>query len=124
MKHFYTSYYAVCRDAEVVLPNGEVGLTYSISIKPPWFWKPKRHFPPLAPDKVIVRTYKEGLIDERQYTRLYIDQLNTNVDPNQVVEELPDNAVLLCYEKSNDFCQIVKLISGQIHIEERRILSF
>lgn len=104
MKHFFTSYYAVCKESEVILPTGDVGQTFSISVKPPWWWQPKRHFAPLAPDQTIVRAYKQGKITDRQYTRLYIDQLNTNVDANKVVEQLPDNAVLLCYEKPEDFC--------------------
>lgn len=104
MKHLFTSYYAVCKGSEVVLPTGDFGQTFSISVKPPWWWKPKRHFAPLAPDKAIVRAYKKGQISNRQYTRLYIDQLNANVDAEKMVEHLPDNAVLLCYEKPEDFC--------------------
>jgi len=104
MKRFYTSYYAVCKESKVVLPDGSFGPTFSVSTKAPWFWKPQTHFPLLAPDETFVKAYKQGRIDERQYTRFYIDLLNSKTTPEEVVERLPNNAVLLCYEKTGDFC--------------------
>lgn len=102
----YTSYYAQCRDDTVELPDGCVGKTYSISVQPPWFWKPKRHYPKLAPTWEIVSDYKDGIIDQTGYVERYLDLLDNErkLNPEQVLIDLPDNAVLLCYEKPEDFC--------------------
>lgn len=62
------------------------------------------HYKPLAPDwKSIVGPYKDGLITENEYVRRYHLQLD-KLDPKKVVEELGENAILLCYETPNLFC--------------------
>lgn len=102
----YTSYYARCKDATVELPNGEIGTTISISVQPPWFWRPQTHFPDLAPTWEIVSAYKSGMINDAEYVQAYLHLLNEDraLDPHDVLARLDDNTVLLCYERPEDFC--------------------
>lgn len=63
------------------------------------------HYPPLAPTWEIVREYKEGKINREKYTELYLDLLvGRGKSPQEIVDELPEGAVLLCYESPKDFC--------------------
>lgn len=63
-----------------------------------------RHYTPLAPDwKTIVGPYRDGLITESEYIRRYhllLDKRN----PHQIVSELGEDAILLCYENPTLFC--------------------
>jgi hypothetical protein len=38
-----------------------------------------------------------------EYDRLFMNALN-KLDAQKIFDELPENAVLLCYEKPNDWC--------------------
>lgn len=56
----------------------------------------------LFPDWSLVNNYKNKKITKREYRKAYIKQLKQlNVDK---YASLLDNKVLLCYEKSEDFC--------------------
>lgn len=107
----FTSYYAKCTNVFIVHTDIDgAAKTMSISVKPPWFWKPGKqpntHFPDLAPTWNIVEDYKNGKIDERGYTKRFFDLLwnKRKLKAEDVIERLPDNVVLLCYEKPEDFC--------------------
>lgn len=59
----------------------------------------------LAPTWDILKAYKEQRIDTHQYVVEYIKLLNQrNINPHQLIKELPDNSVLLCYEPPGEFC--------------------
>ena len=38
------------------------------------------------------------------YTKTFHERVLNKLDPRQVAQELSDDAVLMCYEKSGDFC--------------------
>jgi uncharacterized protein (DUF488 family) len=53
----------------------------------------------------MVNDVQKGKIDEIQYASLYFELLESRkLDPHKIVEELGEDAVLLCYEKPGDFC--------------------
>src|SRR5271166_5340163 len=78
-------------------PNG-----VCISIKPIWWFKGRCYYP-LAPTWEIVTGVKSGKIDEKEYTKQYLKIL-AKLDPQKVVEDLGDGAIMLCYESPKDFC--------------------
>lgn len=64
----------------------------------------------LAPDAELLQKYKSNSITIKEYTQAYHRQLTKHEDSGylaQVVKallEVPDDVVLLCYEKKGDFC--------------------
>ncbi len=92
----FTSYYA---------RNGKHPSAISISAKAPFYYAGKT-YPPLAPSWDLLKAYKSGTIDSDGYTAWYLKILieERKLDPNKVIEELGDGAVMLCYEKIGDFC--------------------
>ena len=60
----------------------------------------------LAPDEKILWGYKNGDINEMEYTSLYLDQLNKIGIRNilKSIHSFGDDVVLVCWEKSNKFC--------------------
>lgn len=96
MKKLFTSYYA---------KSGQHPNRISISAsEPPWFMG--KRYPRLAPSWDMIWAVKHGTITDEQYGRLYLELLikKRKLDPNTVVKDLPNNAVLLCYERPDDFC--------------------
>lgn len=60
----------------------------------------------LCPDEKILWGYKNGEIDEMEYTSLYLDQLD-NVGIRNIlkgIHSFGDNVVLLCWESPEKFC--------------------
>ncbi len=92
MKLYTSNYARHGRD-----PNG-----VCISIKPIWWFKGKCYYP-LAPTWNIVTGVKDGTITEDEYTAEYLKIL-AKLDPQKVVDDLGDGAIMLCYEKPTDFC--------------------
>lgn len=66
------------------------------------FWKGES-YPSLFPTFSILHDYKNGLINEKEYERRYISEVLSKLNPAKVYQDL-NNKVLLCYEKSGDFC--------------------
>lgn len=60
------------------------------------FWKGEE-FKLLAPPAEIIK-----IEDEELYTNLYYEKVLKKLDPQEVYNQLGDNAVLLCYEKWAD----------------------
>lgn len=76
----------------------------AISVVPP-SWYEGRCYPALAPTWEMVRDVKAGNITQFQYAQLFRDLLvRRKLDPHTVLQELGENAVLLCYEKPGDHC--------------------
>lgn len=73
-----------------------------ISIKPIWWFKGRCYYP-LAPTWDIVNGVKSKQISEKEYTVRYLEILD-KLDPQKVVDDLGDNAIMLCYESPSDFC--------------------
>jgi len=64
----------------------------------------------LAPSAKLLKDFKEGLVSEEEYTKIYTEQLN-NFTPKALkdIESKLDECVLLCYEcyvseSGHDFC--------------------
>ena len=60
----------------------------------------------LCPDEKILWGYKNGEIDEMEYTSLYLDQLDRVGIRNILagIHSFGDNVVLLCWESPEKFC--------------------
>ena len=58
-------------------------------------------YPALAPSRALINLAHEGRFDE--YTRLYVEQVLSRLDPLKVYREL-DGSILLCWEKAGKFC--------------------
>lgn len=86
----YTSYYAKYK--------GKNGV--SISKGANWF--EGETYIPLVPDWSLIKAYKLGEITEKEYRKAYIKQLK-QLDVHEVYKYL-DGKVLLCFEKTGDFC--------------------
>jgi hypothetical protein len=97
MKKIYTSNYARCANN----PNA-FGISY---IVPPWY--NGEVIVTLAPTREMVekRKYNKAIYSEEEYANDYIDLLMKRlINPDWLVEDLPDGAILLCYEPPGDFC--------------------
>jgi len=97
MKKIYTSNYA---------RHANNPLAFGISLTVPEWYKGQR-LEYLAPRSDMVGKIKRGEANynQRKYTRDYIDTLNARqINPEKLIEGLPDGALLLCYEPPGTFC--------------------
>ena len=99
----YTGYFAQLKKYQ------EAGLTpVSIArITPNWY--EGYVLPELAPSKSLLYSYKAGQVTEEEYKEEYSVYLSLNVPWKQVLAKLrvygqKQDVILLCYEKSKDFC--------------------
>ena len=63
----------------------------------------------LAPDSDTLWAYKNEYIDDKEYTKQYLDKLNRILDNGtlqSIIENLKahDKVLLLCYEGKSKFC--------------------
>ena len=63
-----------------------------------------RFYPDLAPRKSWFLEWRNKHLSNDWYIERYNETVLDKLNPNKVVEELGDNAVMLCYEKPGDFC--------------------
>lgn len=90
----FTSYFAKkCND-----PNAVSIALYS----PKWYTG--REYKKLAPPKDLLEGYKNGKISVTEYKVRYYEEVLDLLNPQQVFDELGDNVILLCWEKSGEFC--------------------
>jgi len=80
--------------------KGENAVSISLS-KPKWYTN-CREYKKLAPSWALLNKYKQNK-DEEYYIEHYYKDVLDKLNPKQVYEELGENAVLLCWEKSR-FC--------------------
>lgn len=66
-------------------------------------WYTGRQYKKLAPKIWFFKKYKEDG-DEEFYKIHYRKEVLDVLDPNEVYREIGENAILLCWEKSNCFC--------------------
>ena len=74
---------------------------------------------PLAPSWDLIRTYKQNK-NEQKYVERYEQEVLKQLDPIKVYNELGQNAILLCWEKSKDFCHrhlVAKWFQDNLKIE-------
>lgn len=96
----YTGYYSKVKKYE------EAGLTpIAISGVVPEFYKGKV-WKWLAPKKQTFLEWKNGDMDNFQYTERYEKEVLSTLDMNEFRELLlaTDKPVFICYEKPGDFC--------------------
>lgn len=98
----FTSYFANYRNFGDLTP-------ISISRFPPKGFKGEQRLD-LAPSSSLLKRYKEGLVSEEEYAIEYLASLPEEIN-------IPDNTVLLCYEKKGDFCHR-RLLGDKLGIEE------
>lgn len=115
MKTFYTTCFA--------RRKGRWGKCFSIAVYPPKYYEyGGKFYPKLAADPDNLHKLLRGQMDEDTYYDLYTEKLST-LDVAEVVEELPDGAILLCHEKPGDPCHRHKAAdwinrSGLAKVEE------
>lgn len=61
-------------------------------------WYDGDRYPELAPTRPTLKML------EQDYTRVYLGNILSRLDPIQVANDLGDGAVLLCWEKPGEFC--------------------
>lgn len=104
-----TSYYAKYKGDSAV----------SIAAKCP-HWFTGRQYKKLAPSYHALMDYKNGKINEEQFTELYYAEVLNNLDAKRVYEELGENSVLLCWEKSGSFCHrhiVAEWLQNELGVE-------
>ena len=82
--------------------HGHNSNAVSIAARAPAWYK-GRQYKKLAPQYWFFKKYKQDG-DEKFYTEQYYKEVLDKLDPQKVYEELGEDAILLCYEKPNDFC--------------------
>lgn len=60
-------------------------------------------YPALYPPADLLWAYKQGQINQEQYTEWYTREVLDKLDPDVVARDL-NGKVMLCYEKSGSFC--------------------
>ncbi len=63
----------------------------------------------VAPDwNTLLKPYKDGAIDNREYTKRYLKQLNDNktkvINEYRIIKNKYKDAVLVCWCKKGNFC--------------------
>ena len=94
----YTGYYVNMNKAPV--DGGYTFVAISRGI-PSWFDKPLLQLVELMPSWELIDMAKKH--DYEQYIRLYREKL-AKVSLRDVLDSIPDNSILLCYEKPDKFC--------------------
>jgi len=97
VKIIYTSYFGGVRKFN--LPQDKL---VSISQWPPKGYTGEK-YKQLAPTPGIIKDYKAGKLSNEDYVPRYIREVLDKLDPIKVYHEL-NGKILLCYEKSEDFC--------------------
>ena len=91
---YYTSYFS-----NPILKTIDNSLLRPITYKLP-SWSKYVWYPQFAPSEKLVKQYKSGWLDESEY---YGNVLRF-ITKEEVIDTLPDESVLLCFEKPPKFC--------------------
>ena len=57
----------------------------------------------LVPSEHLLRDFKNGLLSETEYIKIYFKEVLSKLNPGDVYEKYKD-CVLICWEKSDKFC--------------------
>ena len=88
-----TSYYAKYKGENAV----------SIAVGTPTWFK-GRQYNKLFPSWELLHKHRSKTVTNEEYTEMYTREVLDNLDAKTIYEELGEDAVLLCWEKSSDFC--------------------
>jgi hypothetical protein len=117
MKHLFTSYYN---------KNMHSPMAYAISATVKPYIKEAvpnlKRYTDLAPPWLLVDMIIQGQITADEYDSLYIEKVLMRLNPDKVVADLPDGAILLCYEKPEDHCHR-HLVAGWIEMNTDTIVT-
>lgn len=93
----YTSYFANYRN----FPK-DYKIFSIVRLKPRW----SKHInlQELAPSASLIGDYKKGVIDEKEYERRFRKEIKGRNIKKMLASLGYDKVVLVCYEKSEDFC--------------------
>lgn len=108
-----TSYYAHYKGT-----NG-----ISIAGKAPSFYH-GREYKKLAPKYSWWEKWKDGKISNNDYINLYYETVLDKLNPQQVYNELGENAVLLCWENKEKFCHrhiVAEWLENNLDIEVKEL---
>jgi Protein of unknown function, DUF488 len=107
MKKIYTSYYANVKNLSPEMVP--VGISQGKNR-----WVTVEYY-----DKRLAPTWKMMKSPRAVYDKEFAEALN-KLDAQEVYDSLPDNAVLLCYEKYNDWCHrrmVAEWLEDELGIE-------
>ena len=100
----YTGYYAKLKKYE------KAGLiTIAVSGAIPKFYTDRYKYSDFAPRYSFFKAWKDKEISDSEYLKMYEDYLNT-LDKEEIEFDFKEyntkehNCILLCYEKTGDFC--------------------
>ena len=101
--NLHTSYFAKVKQLQQM---GFTNLVCVAGYAPKFFFDVEgaRFMPDLAPRKDWFWEWKNGHLPNEWYIQKYNETVLSKLNPEKVIEELGDNAVMLCYEKPGDFC--------------------
>ena len=101
--NLYTSYFAKVKHLQEA---GFNNLVCVAGYAPKFFYDipNARFYPDLAPRKDWFWEWKNNHLSNDWYIEKYNETVLSKLDPNKVVSDLGDGAVMLCYEKPGDFC--------------------
>lgn len=101
--NLYTSYFAKVKQLQ---ESGFNNLVCVAGYAPKFFYDTPnaRFYPDLAPRRGWFWEWKNGHLSNDWYIAKYNETVLSKLNPEKVVEDLGDNAVMLCYEKPGDFC--------------------
>lgn len=57
----------------------------------------------LAPSKNLLNLYKTNRVNDKEYTKIYIEETLSQLDPIAINQKYKDS-VFLCFESNSDFC--------------------
>lgn len=101
--NIYTSYFARVKKLQEM---GFNNLWCVAGYAPKFFFdlKDAHFYPDLAPKKLWWQYWHDNNLGNEFYVEQYNNTVLSKLDPQEVLKKLGDNAVMLCYEKSGDFC--------------------
>ena len=101
--NIYTSYFAKVKQLQ---ESGFNNLVCVAGYAPKFFYdiSNARFYPDLAPRRTWFWEWKNKHLTNDWYIERYNETVLSKLNPEKVVEDLGDNAVMICYEKPGDFC--------------------
>jgi len=80
----------------------------------------------LAPSKDLLKGYKTGEVNQNQFTKQFLKQINSDDESKLAIQTLSElacdsNVTLLCYERDGDFCHrhlVQDVIKNQMNKQE------
>lgn len=86
-------------------------------------WYTGRQYKKLAPKIWFFKKYKEDG-DQEFYTKCFYSEVLDKLDPQEVFNELEENAIILCWEEPGEFCHrklVADWLSKNLNIYIREV---